>query len=183
MPAMQTASMKIADQLQFSVLSAPLAQVDRRALSQAWYSALYGSERTCQSSAGGAAAAASTTLEQHGQSIAVQTRRAEPAAPTPHPRAGTPAKIATSGNPPERRAPHSPLAKSIERAVSKRRAQRRGAAFSIGTDAGRVRILVRSTGGRVRIFAVCAPRVKERVAAALAQARYALSSRGIDLSC
>src|SRR5581483_5549433 len=33
--------MTISDQLQFSILSAPVASADRRVLSQAWYSALY----------------------------------------------------------------------------------------------------------------------------------------------
>lgn len=81
----------------------------------------------------------------------------------------------------ERRSERTVLAKAIERRFQNAAAIPRKAAFTIQTDECRVQILLRAEGERMRLVAICPPRAASGVAAALAQARYALALRGVDL--
>lgn len=81
----------------------------------------------------------------------------------------------------ERRSARLALARKIERAFLHPRAAMRKGTFDVEGPHGRVRVLLHSRGSQMRLVAICSPKAKAQVAAALAQARYALAARGIDL--
>lgn len=82
----------------------------------------------------------------------------------------------------DRRAPRSVLARKIEQVFLQPKTRLRKAAFELESACGRVQILLNTGGSRVRLIAICPQKARKEVAGALAQARYALASRGIDLS-
>jgi hypothetical protein len=162
-----------------AVLATHLAETDRRTLSQAWYDALH--------LAGRAPAGRTAPPRSHAAGFvpAARTRVLEDAAVRAS-ASGT-ALAARSHHAArrdgefvlERRAPKSELARRIEHALARSTARTPSASFAVNVAGGRVRILVRSDGERMRVVAVCAPPLRERVERAVAQARFALASRGI----
>jgi hypothetical protein len=180
MPARDDTSMTTTQQLEISVLSAPLAAIDRRSLSQAWYSALHLARN----------AAAPSRLVS---STAVAHRRAAPA-PAAARRmeravADASANVKVShatpvraGGAVERRAARLPLARRIERALFERTSPPARATFAIGEGSSRVVLVLHANGTRVRLIALCSPALRRTVARALDQARFALAARGIALN-
>lgn len=171
--------MTISEQLHFSVLTAPVATLDRRTLSQAWYSALYGDGAPANAAKSGTPQAPDTQppVVHAGQmAVNAQPERAHAL------RAGN-AKSAqrVQGAPADRRAPRSALARKIERAVLRPRGPAHKASFTIEGDHGRVHLVLHTQGTQLKLVAICPPKARAHVAAALSQARYALASRGIDL--
>jgi hypothetical protein len=173
--------MTITEQLQFSVLTAPVAAVDRRALSQAWYSALYGT-----GGSGSTAVKAARPLEgaaSEPKSVYARARATSP----PIERHATLRAAAVKtvahaeGAPADRRAPRSPLARKIERAFLHPRSNSKKTSFSVDGEEGRVHVILQSRGLQLKLIAICPEKARAQVAAALAQARYALAMRGIDL--
>jgi len=172
--------MPITEELQFSVLSAPLAAADRRVFSQAWYSALYRTDAR-------AAARNHVQLTQaaEGRPLSGTAANEPPArenirslAPRRAAQAQQTARLAIG----ERRGPRLQLARKIARFVLQPQRKNSGATFTIDGARGRVRILVRTDGSRLRLIALCAVAMKATVAAALAQARYALATRGANVT-
>ena len=78
----------------------------------------------------------------------------------------------------ERRAPRSPLARKIASVFLDSRSRVERSTFTIGRDGARVHVVLQSKGDCVRLVAICAPAYRDVVARALAQARFALASRG-----
>ncbi len=162
-----------------AVLSAPLAYKDRRAISQAWYSALHvhtKDERKFVNTPGSPyispERAPRTALAQIGEGNGPMRAGAS----SKRARAQTHLPANT-----ERRALRSSLARKIEQAFRSPESPTHTATFALqGTD-GRVHITLRSEGSRIRLIAVCAPKAREIVGVALAQARYALASNGVGL--
>lgn len=171
-------AMTITEQLQFSVLTAPVAALDRRTLSQAWYSALYGGAAPANALKGAIPAA----QEAQRPVVRAGTARHERPERTPSRLGGT-ARAAqrVQAVPGDRRAPRSALARKIERAILRPRSAAQKASFTIEGDQGRVHILLHTHGTQIKLVAICPPKARAYVAAALAQARYALASRGIEL--
>lgn len=169
--------MTTAEQLQLNVLTAPLASVDRRALSQAWYSALYGTGS--QRAAEGAKPRANTMPQR---AAAGRAGQAPPAASHTAPvalekhRVPERLTVAPAG---DRRTPRAPLAKKIERALLRPGAAARSATFRIGK--GRVHVVVQRLPNGLQLVALCARGAHASVAQALMQARFALAQRGISL--
>lgn len=168
-------------QLGVSILSAPLAALDRRALSQAWFSALHLARESVHP-------AASEPSVPPRSAPAIKSTDSE--TERPHARStsdGPPstARESDSKRPAhmsaaaDRRASRSPLARRIERTFLDPRANVKRATFSVGEEGVRVHVVLQSRGERVHLVALCAPRVRDTVVQALAQARYALASRGI----
>jgi len=172
--------MTITEQLQFSVLSAPVAGVDRRALSQAWYSALYGTSRSvaaarrAQTGASAQRAATGVGVANGGSALAWRSS-------TQTPRNAPQASKLSQSNAPERRAPRSDLARKIESALLRPRKRSGKTSFTFASASGRVHVLLQSSGSRLRLIAICSPKARAHVAAALAQARYALALRGVQV--
>lgn len=173
--------MTITEQLQFSVLTAPVATLDRRTLSQAWYSALYGSGNTGTVERPRPAEPAAQSLHaQYVHGVPESNVRAFDRAPAARANA-VKAQAQPEGEPQERRAPRSALARKIERAFLRRPSAPHKASFTIEGDGGRVHVLMHSHGAKIELVAICPPKALRDVAAALAQVRYALAMRGIDL--
>jgi hypothetical protein len=167
-----------------AVVATRLPNIDRRALSQAWYSALHLAQP------GSGTAAARVTPAATAPSLAAAPRReqAGPAAPTAA--RGALVQIARRSEaavftaPADRRGSAGELARRIERAVRRSgvlRPPRASAAVAVAIGGGRVHLLVRSDGATTRIVALCAPHLRERVDRALAHARFALAASGSRL--
>jgi hypothetical protein len=166
-----------------AVVATQLADTDRRALSQAWYSALHLADRL--PAAGHAPLArvpCSATLNRsrfvRDPNDTPQRRSADGAL---HARdaervAGKRADGVASA---ERRVPKTELARRIEHGLARRSPRAAAASFAVRGADGRVHLVVRSDGARTRVVAVCAPPLGDRVERALAQARFALAGRGV----
>lgn len=168
-------------QLRAGILSAPLAAIDRRSLSQAWYSALgYAGQRTapgtrsCRRAASGAAEKETGTGITRPETAASRRVWLRPCTP-PGAKRDASASLAA----PERRASPSALGRAIARRFARASSPPARATFSL--DGGRVHVLLRDSGREVRLIALCAPGARVAVARALEQARYALAARGITL--
>jgi len=162
----------------FDVLTAPLAAVDRRTLSQAWYSALHLAHRP------DAPPAAQATTVPHDGRPAGQARevratshglravRAEVPAKGAARRTGIPLAV-------ERRTPRSALSRRIERATLRALPREGTNSCVVRAESGRIALLVRVRGDRVELIAICAAHARAAVARALEEARYALARRGL----
>ena len=165
-----------------SVMSVPVAATDRRALSQAWYSALHLADR---SSSQGSPRLPKRT--QPGRALerpsgAAQERSATVGFAAKHASLAERGSRAQAAPPVERRAPKTALASRIESVARKSLTDPRRIRFCLEKDGARVAIaLQRSSRGGLRLVAMCPARVRDAVARAMAQARFALAARGIEV--
>jgi hypothetical protein len=174
--------MTISEQLQFSVLTAPVAALDRRTLSQAWYSALYGGEKSKSSVTVLAHCVSKNFAPAHSaQPMPAGTRGSENGRRASIQVHDAKAPARAEGMAQDRRAPRSPLARKIERTFLRPRSISRRNAFTLEGEHGRVHVLLQSRGTHLKLVAICPPKACTQVAAALAQARYSLALRGIDI--
>lgn len=169
-------------ELNVCVVAAPLAAIDRRALSQAWYSALH-----CASGTNSPVPERRPKNARTGHTFsgAQRARRDGRCASAPlHPRVvrakNAQVRDGCFGTGGDRRARRSALARRIERRFLDPRSISQRATFASGGK--RVHVVVQASAGRVRLVAVCPPGIREAVARALAQARFALASRGVPCS-
>jgi hypothetical protein len=168
------------EQLGYSILSAPLAAIDRRALSQAWYSALHAAREPHAASLPSRAPLESGNDARPRASVDAPAARERSAAAQPgRPRAARPARAANLSE--ERRAQRSVLARRIEATFldPARRAAR--ATFTVDGTHARVHVALQSTPAGLRLIAICPPALRPHVVRALEQARYSLAARGISL--
>jgi hypothetical protein len=179
MPAMDDAGM-MTQQLGFSILTAPLAAIDRRALSEAWYSALHLAQAPHAQPAlanvrtEAAASERSRYTGQPGKRAHVEPHDANARSQSATSKPRIPAA-------PDRRAARSVLARRIERTFLNPISRPRRATFTIDGTAARVHVALQTTPAGMRIVAVCPASIRARVTRALDQARYALAARGIAL--
>jgi hypothetical protein len=170
-------------QLEVSILAAPLAAIDRRALSQAWYSALrYGMHepRTiAEVTVWNKTSLGRPRSDRRYFATGGQCLKGEFSAAVVRSKA----KPVSSGqgwcNPSRRSAPRSALAIRIERVFSDRFARPRRATFAIGRGIARVHVILQTNGTKVTLVALCRPEMRPIVARALAQARLALAARDV----
>jgi hypothetical protein len=167
-------------------LATHLIRTDRRALSQAWYSALHLADRTprarpalpARPSAFNAQArpcASSGSREQPQGGALRDVARAQRAAtrtPGSSRREHCPSEA-------ERRAANTALARRTQRAAAQQPQPGGPFSFAVRAADGGVQLLVRGGGGCTRVLAVCAPALRERVERALASARLALARGGV----
>jgi hypothetical protein len=162
-----------------AVVATQLADTDRRALSQAWYSALHLAERPPRTRPaplvpstpeGACRARGPNDAAAHRSSAGGSVRHASHNAAVRY--AGGIADC-------ERRAPKTDLAQRIERRLALHPPRGAMASFAVSGTGGRVHLVVRSDGARTRVVAVCAPPLRERVERALAHARFALAGCGV----
>jgi hypothetical protein len=163
-----------------AVVATQLADTDRRALSQAWYSALHLADHSpaaaprARMPSGGSPAGSRCARDADG----ILQRRSPDGAALARRRAGDARTPGGSPTGAERRNPKTELARRIERGLT-RRPPRAAASFAVRGGDGRVHLVVRDDGALTRVVAVCAPPLRERVERALAQARFALAGRGV----
>lgn len=169
-------------QLRAGVLAAPLAAIDRRALSQAWYSALgFAGHREVGRSPGrtvSSARPAEVAPSARRVAGANRTRTLRPPLRVCRAAAGGKRDVPAPEARSERRAAPSALAVAIERRFMRTPFPVRA---TFGLDGGRVHVILRARGNDVCLIALCAPAARARVARALEEARYALGARGISL--
>ena len=162
-----------------AVIATDIAQTDRRALSEAWYSALHLADSAIAAPSPCAAAkssfATTVTARPRYESAKALSARAE----GPQARSRGTAAITPSATI-DRRQPATESSRRIERAVATLSARRPvPAAHTIDVDGGRVRLLVHTDGRRTRILAVCNSPQRDVVERALASARFTLAGAGL----
>ncbi len=167
-------------QLGFSVLTAPIAAIDRRALSQAWYSALHLARQSPQQQT---AKSASVREEAAHRKPAPLTERSgiRPTASLGAGLRAAPHSRRADATPVERRSLRSPLARKIEHLFLRPNDTTTRATFTIDGSSARVHVSMQQTRSGLRLVAVCSSRARESVARALEQARYSLAARGIAI--
>ncbi len=165
-------------QLGFSVLTAPIAAIDRRSLSQAWYSALHLAHESPRHDTPKAAHALNTEAELN---VAVLPERngARTGAAVSLAIHRTTKRSRAEATPVDRRSSRSPLARKIEYLFLRPNLTTTRATFTIDGSSARVHVSMQQTRSGLRLVAVCPSEARERVARALEQARYALAARGI----
>lgn len=168
-------------QLGFSVLTAPVAAIDRRALSQAWYSALHlAHEAKAQLPAAHPAlqlpaAVAETAVPPRNAAKRTNVEGATARSLREHRPDGRASEAA------DRRTSRSPLARKIEHCFLRPGTRAQRATFSIEGASMRVHVSMQRTNRGLRLVAVCPPRVRAAVSRALEEARFALAPRGVSL--
>ncbi len=164
-----------------AVVATQLADTDRRALSQAWYSALHLAERP---PAGRPDSLPAPPLTSNGPRCArgpneASQRRSTDSGGHARDAARTASSRCGGSIAAERRIPKTELARRIEHRLTRRSPSGAAASFAVRGAGGRVHLVVRSDGALTRVVAVCAPPLRERVERALAQARFVLAGRGV----
>jgi hypothetical protein len=172
-------------QLEVSILAAPVAAIDRRAISQAWYSALRYAAAPQHGAVTGAAIGSSASPRnglRHDAWVSPHRTRFESAG-SPRGRAVVPTTRPTdeAGRLKSRRvAP--PLAVRIERAFGGGATSPKRVTFSLGRGSARVHVILQTKGDCIMLVALCTPELRGVVGSALTQARRALAGRNISLA-
>lgn len=171
-------------QLEVSILAAPLGAIDRRALSQAWYSALRFApqpqmrnqppvDRERQPNV----CAPRNAAPQPSSATALRTFRAQTTRSKRSANAcGRASAVSVRANVSRGR-----LAERIERAFGSPGTSPKRATFSLGPGNSRVHVVMQTAGARTTLLAICRPELRDVVARALAQARAALAARGVGI--
>jgi hypothetical protein len=174
-------------QLEVSILAAPVAAIDRRALSQAWYSALRLARPAPLTAASrGRANCCETFVSRSARLIAPKVQR--PDTDVPRPSTARSKRLIISGDGSARSrsrrgAARIPLAERIERAFSVPSPHLKRATFTIGRGKARVHVILQTKGERTTLLALCRPDLRGVVGRALTEARCALAARGIGIEC
>ncbi|MBV9719601.1 MAG: hypothetical protein JOZ77_09785 [Candidatus Eremiobacteraeota bacterium] len=173
-------------QLEVSILAAPLASIDRRVLSQAWYSALGFvpnalPARGCRNNACGVSGRSfphRDTVEP-AKRLATQLFRTSIVPAKQPPRRGKDEhdvrRVRT------RCAKGAALEQRIERVFSNASFSPRRATFSLGRGSARIHVILQTQGSRTTLLALCRPEMRALVAEALSHARIALAARNIGV--
>jgi hypothetical protein len=160
-----------------AVIATQLAQTDRRALSEAWYSALHLTRAVAPLRARAARALSSTAapVSRVHEPVSSAGEHTAVALMVPRTQRGASARIEPVN---ERRRPPTETAHRIERAVAALATapHANATAHTVDVAGGRVRLLVRSDGRTTRIVALCSRPLREQVERALAGARFALAA-------
>lgn len=172
-------------QLEVSILAAPLGAIDRRALSQAWYSALRLApqapqvqkrspfDRELMPAHGGLRnVTPQASRAAHSGTLRSQTIGSKRAANACGRESAAGARINAS---------RVRLAERIERAFGSPATNLKRATFSLGPGNARVHVVMQTAGARTTLLAICRPELRDVVARALAQARAALAARGVGI--
>jgi hypothetical protein len=173
-------------QLEVSILAAPLAAIDRRMLSQAWYSALRLARETTRLPTARphrGVVVGSPAARQVPKPILTAHPPRVPVRP-PHFSAATSLGVCGDEDWARLRPDRTrrwPLARAIENAFSDPRAKVRRATFSMGRGSARIHVVLQTKGQRAALVALCRPELSGLVARALMQARLALAARGVDV--
>lgn len=170
-------------ELEVSILAAPLAAMDRRALSQAWYSALHLAQRSPQGESAVARPAHLAVLRpqamRSSSSAADCNVRAAYLQPVARQSASRSSCDASPGGASSIARGRSLLSQRIERRFAVTAQPTARATFSFGRGTARVHVIMQTNGNTARLVAICRPAMREVVARALAEARLALRARGI----
>jgi hypothetical protein len=169
-------------QLQVSILAAPLGAIDRRVLPQAWCDALGIARSRAASAHQGARRIAAGAV---ARSVSASYRSEKSAAGQAQTMAARPARtdaarwvFAPIEDGGQDRA-IAPLSRRIERRFAGAKMQPQRATFSLGRGSARIHVILQTTGSTATLLAICRPEMRSVVARALAGARLALAARGV----
>jgi hypothetical protein len=163
-----------------AVIATQIARTDRRALSEAWYSALHLVHGAAAPATSSHRASVSAPLHARAAHALRPSAGREPVRATLRERARYD-RAAVRAPLVERRRVACETSRRIERAVTTLALRPNGdTAHTVDVAGGRVRLLVRASHGVTRIIAVCAAPLREPVERALASARFALAGSGIS---
>jgi hypothetical protein len=165
------------EQLRVSVVAAPLAAIDPRVLSQAWYSALHVA-RTAPNRPMPAQANRAPSANVLRPSLAASVRDVRRNGVVASPRPRGVAQSVGSNDVRNDRTP-SRMARRIERALTRPQRPPCRAAFVVGDGRARALIVLQSRGHKTFLVAMCAPEQRETMVRALAQVRASLAARGL----
>jgi len=173
-------------QLQVSIIAAPIAALDRRALSQAWYSALgFTSQSKTRAELSAHRALNGQPRSQPGAVPVSLRHRAVADAPGSHARmfwrsatVSDEERLTLSRG----RDVRAALAKKIEAAFCAPRSFPKRSTFSMGRGSARIHIVLQTNGSSTMLLALCRPELRAVVTRALAQARLALAARGLGVA-
>lgn len=165
-----------------AVIATQIAQTDRRALSEAWYSALHlareAPPRAQPSRRSAAAAAPLPDAPLRGRAAGAT---ATPAIAPAFARGARGAGPRGDSADERRRAP-SETERRVGRALAALATlPRTPVAHTVDVAGGRVRLLVQSDGRTTRIVALCSAALREPVQRAVASARFALAGAGVTV--
>ncbi len=172
-------------ELQVSVLAAPLAAIDRRMLSQAWYSALRLAQQPIARN-GSLRPVAPSPQRRGARGPQVRRERSNtPRLPASKPLPAFQRRSVRTivdrdeSLPRLKLTTRRPLARAIEEAFCTPSDALRRATFSVGRRGARVHVLLQTRGGVSALVALCSPAVSRQVSRALAEARLCLAARGV----
>jgi hypothetical protein len=172
------------NELQVSILAAPLAQMDRRALSQAWYTALRlapNAQIASQRSAPAQLAPVPNIADRFAEKRELPRRMGPASYGATLPSAHRVANGFDGMQGATREARRRTLAERIARAFAGAERTAKRATFSLGRGNARVHVVLQTIGERPTLLALCRPEVQPVVRRALTQARLALARRGIGV--
>jgi len=160
-----------------AVVATRLARTDRRALSQAWYSALHlappPSANARASRAPSGPALAPPAVRQATGGALAPARGGVAVVPARPSHASRPRADVV-----ERRGVPDELTRRVARVVAaSARAPRERASQTVALDGGRVTVLVRTDGVQTRVVALCSEALRGPVERALAHVRFTLAAR------
>lgn len=167
-------------QLNVSILAAPVAAIDPRVLSQAWYSALHLARAREGAPLVRRAARSRFPMAAPGRRRDGTSPNGGAAATQRRPRPAERVWVMASGDGGSSgRSAARPLARRIELAFTSSRAAHRRATFTLGRGSARVHVILQTQGNKSSLVALCRPDLEPVVAGALAEAARALAARGI----
>jgi hypothetical protein len=172
-----------------AALATHLAATDRRALSQAWYSALHLAgaaprARPARSTLTSSTSASSTRRAPHSAGDPAQPRGRDPRCGA-RDRFGSRRDVSPAGrgnasaSDRMRQTQSANAARSFTSGLARRVLHGLPSSCAVSAAGGRIHLFVRDDGVRMRVVAVCAPALRERVERALAGARFALARCGV----
>ncbi len=173
-------------ELEVSILSGPLAAIDRRELSQAWYSALHMAQRSPGQRASGQQPLQREPMRS-SRAMTLSSLDARTAQPSAQTLVRAPEHRVSSGDativdPAPAQRVRTALSRRIQLrfAASEQRTTR--ATFTLGRGRARVHVIMQSNGATARLIAICRPQMRDVVARALSEARLALRARGVPVA-
>jgi hypothetical protein len=168
------------DSLSVSVVAAPLAAIDSRALSQAWFSALHlARERITPNHQPNAAR---PETEQHGAPSTKTRPASSESRRTMLPcRAYGGAPIRGGTNDAPARRVRATLAREVKFDAARRPKPAARAAFIVVDGSKRALVVIQTRGAATHVVAICSPAHRQAVAVALSEVRASLAVRGIAL--
>jgi hypothetical protein len=172
-------------QLGVSILAAPLEAIDRRALSQAWYSALHLARQDQHLAPprerGHRIVATLGERKQQNEADLCRAGAAEPRLQSLLQTERVPVTMQSGAARLSANRGTVPLSQRIERRFAHSTSHFKRATFSMGRGEDRVHVILQTNGKAATLVALCRPQMRGVVARALAQARFALATRGVLL--
>jgi hypothetical protein len=170
-------------ELEISILAAPLAAMDRRALSQAWYSALRLAQPRCLAPPPRCAGETGERAPVVQLGVCRPDSIGNAGAGNSRVRTGRSAARRRADQEALLRVPGSrtSLARRIAHTFAGVRPSPKRATFSLGRGNARVHIILQTNGASAILLALCRPELRAVVCDALAQTRATLAARGICL--